>query len=363
MLFVIDCASRALAPMRDLPHVATLATGDDVESITRVISVLSAEIERRRPMLADLAVQAENLSAYLDKGYSLPRIVVLVDGFQNLGAILGTVKPMEFGPLDWTAEFHRIVTDGRQLGIHVVLAVDRRQAVPALLMSAIGNRLVLRQTEESGYLDYGVPSVLSRGLELPTGRGLWNDQLVQVGLVSREPSAAAQGQAIAAFAATRTGDVPPELRSEPPPDEVRVPLRASADDRFTLGRTDVFGRVVEISVEHTGLCVAGPPRSGRTTTLRHVARSLVAAGYEVWSVGLGDDIGGPGRHCVGQGRPDAGVARGLRRAVRLAAQGAAVRARRRQRRPLRGVRLRQLATNACSSPRRAVWSVRWRRAT
>ena len=46
--------------------------------------------------------------------------------------------------------------------------------------------------------------------------------------------------------------------------------------------------------------MTGPPRSGRTTTLRHAARSLVAAGFEVWSVGLGDGIGGPGRHASGQ---------------------------------------------------------------
>jgi S-DNA-T family DNA segregation ATPase FtsK/SpoIIIE len=296
VLFVIDCASRTLAPLRSLPHVATVATGDDLESITRVIAVLAAELDRRRPLLAALDVQAENLSAYLDKGHRLPRVVVLVDGFQNLGPIVGTVKPMEFGPLDWMGEFQRIVTDGRQLGIHVVLSVDRRQAVPAMLMSAIANRLVLRQTEETAYSDYGVPSAISRGLELPGGRGLWNGQLLQVGLIGDDPSAAAQGAAIAAIGAAVEGRVPDELATSPPPDEVRVPLVASRLERFTLGRTDVFGGVVEVSVEHTGLCVAGPPRSGRTTALRQAARSLVAAGYEVWTIGLGDDVGGPGRH-------------------------------------------------------------------
>jgi hypothetical protein len=60
----------------------------------------------------------------------------------------------------------------------------------------------------------------------------------------------------------------------------------------------VFGDVVEIDVTYTGFCVVGPPRSGRTTALRQVARSLVAQGYEVWSIGLGDDIGGPGRHAA-----------------------------------------------------------------
>ena len=70
---------------------------------------------------------------------------------------------MAMGPLDWLAEFHRVVTDGRQLGIHVVLAVDRRQAVPALMMSSIGLRLVMRQTDEQGYGDFGIPLVIEPG--------------------------------------------------------------------------------------------------------------------------------------------------------------------------------------------------------
>ena len=91
-LFVIDCASRSLLPLRDLPHCAAVATGDDLESITRVIVMLTAELDRRRALLSHLDVQAETLSVYLDKGHSLPRIVVLVDGYQNLNAILGTVQ-------------------------------------------------------------------------------------------------------------------------------------------------------------------------------------------------------------------------------------------------------------------------------
>lgn len=302
-LFVIDCASRSLAALHDLPHVAALATGDDLESLTRVITLLASEIDRRRPILSDLSVQAENLSAYLDKGHQMPRIVVLVDGFQNMSAILGTVKSSEMGPVDWFAEFQRVVTDGRQLGIHAILAADRRQAVPALLMSAMGNRLVLRQTDENGYMDYGIRSSVSRGLELPSGRGLLGDQLVQVGLISTDPSAAAQGAALAEFAASLRGEPPAELVTTPPPDDVSVPLTASRPDRFTLGRTDVFGDVIEVSVQHNGLCVAGPPRSGRTTALRQAARSLIAGGYEVWSIGLGDDLGGPGRHAAGKADP------------------------------------------------------------
>jgi S-DNA-T family DNA segregation ATPase FtsK/SpoIIIE len=303
-LFVIDCASRSLVALRELPHCAAVATGDDLESITRVIATLARELDRRRAQLSDLSVQAETLSAYLDKGFSMPRIVLLIDGFQNVASIVGQVQTMVYGPLDWLAELYRVITDGRQVGIHVVMATDRRQGVPALILSAIASRLVLRQTEENAYSDYGVPMAVYRGLDLPSGRGLWNNQLVQVGLVSDDPAAAAQGAAISAAAtamAASTDRRPPtQLVTVPAPDEVRVPLKASTPTRATLGRSDVFDEVVEVDIEHAGLFVFGPPRSGRTTALRQVARSLVVAGYEVWSVGIGD-VGGPGRHTTGRG--------------------------------------------------------------
>ena len=306
-LYVIDCASRSLGALRGLPHCAGVATGDDLESLTRVIARLARELDRRRGLLSDLSVQAETLSAYLDKGHSMPRIVVLIDGFQNVGSIVGAVQSMVYGPLDWLAELHRVITDGRQVGIHTILTTDRRQAVPALVMSAVGLRLVLRQTDENAYSDYGIPMAIYRGLDLPGGRGLWNNQLVQVGLISLDPSAASQAAAIAEFgaAARRDEPLPAELVTSVAPDDVFVPLRASRPTRATLGRSDVFNDVVEIDVEHAGVFVVGPPRSGRTTALRQIARSLVAGGYDVWSVGLGPDasreIGGPGRHTTGKG--------------------------------------------------------------
>jgi S-DNA-T family DNA segregation ATPase FtsK/SpoIIIE len=57
-----------------------------------------------------------------------------------------------------------------------------------------------------------------------------------------------------------------------------------------------------VSVEHNGLLVVGPPRSGRSTALRRVARSLVANGYDVWTVGV-DGVGGPGRHAPAKADP------------------------------------------------------------
>ena len=335
-LFVIDCASRSLGPLRDLPHCAAVATGDDLESITRVIVVLTAELDRRRALLSDLDVQAETLSAYLDKGHSLPRIVVLVDGYQNLNAILGTVQPMATGPLDWLAEFHRVVTDGRQLGIHVVLAADRRQAVPALMMSSIGLRLVLRQTDEQGYGDFGIPMALSKGLELPAGRGLWNNELVQVGLVGDDPSASGQGAAIAEYA-RRCGRAPTARADDDGPAR-SGPRAARRQPRRPARRWDgpMCSATSSRWTSPTADC-ASPARRGPDARPRCVRSpsSLVASGYEVWSIGLGGELGGAGRHVTAKVDGAVELLEDFAALCESLPLEQAVRARRRQPRPLR----------------------------
>ena len=154
------------------------------------------------------------------------------------------------------------------------------------------------------------------------------------GSIGDDPTAAGQGAAITEYASGLSGHLPPELTTGPPPDEVRVPLVGSQPTRATLGRSDVFGNVVEIDVTYTGLCVVGPPRSGRTTALaagRRFARRQRLRGVV--------DRGRRSRRsrppCPGQGRCRRGTARGLRRAVRVASPGAAVHLGHRQHRPLR----------------------------
>ena len=76
---------------------------------------------------------------------------------------------------------------------------------------------------------------------------------------------------------------------------------------------------MEVSIAHAGFTVAGPPRSGRTTALRQVARSLVAGGRAVWTIGLGGGIGGPGRHASGRTDDAAGLLDELANVIEMAA--------------------------------------------
>ena len=61
-IVAFDFASRALGSLHPLPQVVDVATGDDLEAVTRLIALLDAELDRRRLLLA--TARAENLSAY-----------------------------------------------------------------------------------------------------------------------------------------------------------------------------------------------------------------------------------------------------------------------------------------------------------
>lgn len=307
VIFAIDCASRSLRVLGDLPHCSAVATGDDLEAITRIIATLTNELDRRRGVLSDLRVQAETLSAYLQAGNSMPRVLLLVDGYQTLGPMLNGMTADQTGLHDWLADLLRIVTDGRQVGIHTVLTADRRQSIPPLLISSIANRLVLRQADEGGYTDFSIPSIVAKGLDLPPGRAVRPDGLtLQVGVVGDRPDAASQGAAIAAAATGMTGTIAAELTTRPWPEVVRLDELPSPEQplRAVVGIKDLFHEPAMVDLDFADMVVVGQPRSGRSTALRTLARSLVAGGTEIWTIGLVGspgapvvDIGGSGQHC------------------------------------------------------------------
>ena len=127
-LFGLDFAGRSLGQLRSLPHTVAVATGDDLEQVTRMLTILRIELDQRRRLLAD--AHAESVSAYRRQGSGqpLPRLVVLLDGYAGFHA------SFEAGPLyPWLSAFQRLVADGRQAGIHVVMTHPRPLGIPAAL--------------------------------------------------------------------------------------------------------------------------------------------------------------------------------------------------------------------------------------
>ena len=277
-----DFASRGLVGLRALPTVIDVATGDDLESVTRHLTVLDTEIERRRRILADAG--AEDLTAYRRERAGLARIVVLIDGFGGLVSTL--LEPSSGSDLSsqecqrWSEVITRVVVDGRQVGVHTVITADRRSAVPARLVAAVANRLILPHADEGGYADHGVSVDRAGALDQP-GRALLDGiTLTQLASVSADPAARSQLAAIAAIAGAGANLPTTVLASDPLPDRVQPDaLRVAPDPRVgrsqvTIGVVDVSGEPAVVGLEWSNLTIAGPPRSGRSTALSVVALAL-----------------------------------------------------------------------------------------
>ena len=290
-LLGLDFASRGLGAVDALAQVVDVATGDDLEAVTRHLAVLGDELVRRRRLLAD--AHAEHLTAYNERHAPLPRILLLVDGFGGFmstfgesgrGGGLSSAVPLE----SWIDRLVTIVVDGRQVGIHTVITADRRNAVPARIHAAIGSRLIMRHADETGYNEHGISSLRARTLDLSPGRGLWDGgATVQIAAVARDPSARGQGDAIADFAELLGTDRPSVLASAALPDDAPIERIIGAADgplQVPLGVADISGEPVVVDLTWSNLTVTGPPRSGRTTALDTCARVL-ADTHEVWALG------------------------------------------------------------------------------
>jgi len=293
-IFGFDFASRGLAALLPLPHVVDVASGDDLEAVTRHLLTLSEELIRRRELLA--SAHAEHLTAYNQQHESLSRIIVLVDGFggftsQFLNGPSGAASVAI--PMDrWLDMFNDIAVEGRQVGIHVVITSDRRNAVPSRLHSAIGNKLVMRHSDEHGYSEHGVATARAKGLELEDGRALWQaDAIVQIASVSEDPVGKSQSEMIERFGESFPPRSPSLLATSALPevvhtDEVRAMLDVASlpNLHFPLGLSDRTGAPAIIDMTWSSFLVAGSPRAGRSSTLNACAASL-AGTHHLWGMG------------------------------------------------------------------------------
>ena len=281
-IYGLDFASRSLSQLVALPQCSAVATGDDPEKVTRIITVLENELARRRIVLGDR--HAETLSALRSASGTLAmaRIIVLVDGYGGFQAAFD--KPDTY---EWVTRFQRLVSDGRQVGIHGVIASDRRAGVPSALFSAISTRVVLRMSdpEEMGLL--GIPAKMAKEAELGPGRGFLGSAEIQIACVSADHSGAAQAAKLSELSRRIPPPRAPALPELPdlitvdelgdPPGRLRIPI----------GVADLSLETRSVDLERGHLVVAGPPGSGRTNALALVATSLQQAKGDIRLAALG----------------------------------------------------------------------------
>lgn len=267
-LFVLDFSSGELRSLASLPQCAGVGTLDDLEATTRIIETLDAEVGRRRQGAGD---------------GSDPTIVVLVDGYANLiDALQNTRGGQEQTSDQWLTAFHRIVLDGRQLGVHCVLTADRSASVRNAIFASVTRRLVLKQVDPAETSTLGVPSTQTFG----PGAGYLDGLRVQVATLAG-PDADADA-AVAAFAGILDVEPPDLLRPPLPSTAHRPPVSGAQGWTGAVGVADISGEEVPFDLTSLDVLVTGPPASGRSWALRSMAEQLEGAGAAVYAIGAED---------------------------------------------------------------------------
>lgn len=268
-IYGIDCGSSGLKMLDELPHVGEIIDGDDVERVGRLLRLLRDIADERSARFADVRastiVEYRNLASRPDE----KRIFVLLDG---MSAFRETYEYSRLSAL-WDI-FLQLATDGRPLGIHLVITGDRPNSVPASLLASIQRRLVLRLSSEDDYMSMDVPKdVLSASS--PPGRGLLDGLEVQLAVLGGNSNLALQAREVHKLsqAMLRQGlDQAPRIQRLP--DQVDLDLLpAGSPDLPVIGVDDETLQPAEI-VAKGPLLLAGPPGAGRTVALVSLAYAL-----------------------------------------------------------------------------------------
>lgn len=268
-VYGIDCGSSGLKMLDGLPHVGEIINGDDVERVGRLLRWLRDLADDRAARYSE--IRASTIVEYrtLADRPEEKRIFVLVDGMSAFR------EAYEYSKLSalWDI-FLQLATDGRPLGIHLVVSGDRPNSVPASLLASIQRRLVLRLSSEDDYLSMDVPKDVL-GQASPPGRGLLGNLEVQLAVLGGNSNLAVQAREVHKLteAMLRQGvERAPQIERLPDQIDLDI-LPAGSPDLPVIGVDDETLQPAEILAKGP-LLLAGPPGSGRTVALVTLAYAL-----------------------------------------------------------------------------------------
>jgi S-DNA-T family DNA segregation ATPase FtsK/SpoIIIE len=217
---------------------------------------------------------SDEVAARRSTGRTTPRLLLLVDGVEPVMEQLD-----EFDPGGGSAAFLRLVRDGAAAGLTCLLTADR--AVPGgRLASAVDRRLVLPLADKADYVVAGVPASAVPAAR-PPGRALLGERALECQLALPGPVGVPAAGRCGPSAALRIPPLPerpvivlpdPTTTAGDPPARLRLPLGPGGDE----------GHPLEVDLTRTGgLLIAGPPASGRSTTLAALGEHLTEMGVAV----------------------------------------------------------------------------------
>lgn len=289
-LYAVDCGNRALSVLSALPHVGAVVDGDDPVRLARLLDWLDADVRRRQRLLATggHGSLAEQRAAAAEAADRLPYLVLLVD---RLESFVGRYADLDGGRL--LDVFEGLLRRGPAVGLLAVLATDRT-GFTHRIASAVEHRFVLRQADDADAAAFGVSPRQLPGT-MPAGRGIWvaTGQEIQVALLNPTATGSAEASEVERLGRglhaqwDRVPSIQRARRVDPLPDRVNAAdaaaLRTSPrPDAPTVCTPGVGGdhlAPIDVDLAACGgaFLVAGPARSGRSTALITVARSLAGA--------------------------------------------------------------------------------------
>ncbi len=154
-----------------LPHVRAVAIESDRDFGLSILHRLDEELKKRGERFRELEVQ--NLSAYRQQApdHPMPRVLLIVDEFQELFTEDDRISQESALLLD------RIVRQGRAFGIHVILGSQTLGGAYSLARTTMGQmtvRIALQCSEADSYLILSDDNAAARLLNRP-GEAIYND--------------------------------------------------------------------------------------------------------------------------------------------------------------------------------------------
>jgi S-DNA-T family DNA segregation ATPase FtsK/SpoIIIE len=271
-VYAIDFASGGLRMLESLPHVGAVIAGDDAERIARLIQRLRGMIDERVARYG--AVRASTVVEYrtLAERPEEPRVLLIIDGMATFR------QEYEFVAASGLfTQFLQILSDGRQVGIHVVVSADRPGSISPSVGAAFQRRVTLRLTDENDYAMVDAPSDVLSALS-PPGRAVIDRLEAQVAVFGGTSNVAEQARAIERLArAMRANGVRDAPRIERLSDEFSLAeLPPGRPGEIVIGVAD--DDLLPFAIVPEGaFMLTGPPSSGRSSGLAMLAQALRAS--------------------------------------------------------------------------------------
>ncbi|KRE62332.1 FtsK/SpoIIIE domain-containing protein [Nostocoides sp. Soil756] len=272
-LHVHAVAGAELDTLAGLEHTGTVVRPDDEAGVRALVEHLAAWVRERTSAPRGCA--------------GAPTVLLLVDGWERLAAL---DDPRDPTPL--SEELLGVVRDGAAVGLVTAVAGGRELLRPRWSLG--GRTLLLGPTEPLDLALLGLPPAAAL-TATPPGRGLSADEGHEVQVVNARVDDVTQAGAVGGSAPAgphpwRYRPLPPSVARDevrhPRPDAGRAPGLRGADQASDALLVGVGGPEAHPwcwcpARDGRRLLVAGRPGSGRSTTLRVLARSAVEQGRPV----------------------------------------------------------------------------------